>query len=307
MTDSVFISYSNNDVDVANEIANTLKNNGINVWIDTINGKDDIAKQEAIKSAKQFLIITSSNAINDETLVQEKDFARKNRVERILVKVEACDTDIFRWDSLTSIDLSSNKEEGIKILLEKCGERKGVVKSTPQSKKDKVIEKVEETVQEQNIIVPKTPEAIKTTTSNSEDLLRKESLLVSDEDIDNVRSIVKNQLRGARNQTYIYIAGAVGLIILVLTNGSFKEMFSASKEEVDGALDFLEKFYPGITAALPTVISGGSFKKLKEYKQNIALVNQIKSKRDRMKDAIATFSEPEIVKLEEDLGKLIKF
>ncbi len=296
ITDSVFISYSDNDVDYANEIANTLKSKGINIWIDTINGKDDDAIQEAIKSSKIFLIITSNNALEDLSLKQEKDFARDNKIERLLVIIEPCKIkNKFRWDTLPSVNLTVNKHEGIERLLGKCG-----IQNT-------AIEPMSPTLEKSNDSQDEVIEIESKPIESNQELSRKESLLVSDEDIDNVHSIVKNRLRGARNQTYIYIAGAVGLIILVLTNGTFKEMFATGKEEVDGALGFLEKFYPGITAALPTVISGGAFKKLKEHKQNIALVDQIKSKRDRMSKAIATFSEPEIIKLEEDLGKLIEF
>jgi hypothetical protein len=39
----------------------------------------------------------------------------------------------------------------------------------------------------------------------------------------------------------------------------------------------------------------------------VGLIDQLKRKRDRMNDAIETYSEPEIKKLEEDLESLIKF
>lgn len=294
-TDSVFISYSNSDVSFANEIADHLKKANANIWIDTINGKDDDAIQEAIRSAKHFLIVTSNNALNDETLKQEKDYARNNNVERTLVKIEPCNTDDkMRWGNLTCIDLSVDKERGLQLLVEKFGEKNVAAPATPQENPTPVTTEVNQ-------------EPVATSAATNEDLNRKESLLISNEDIDSVRTIVENRLRSAKNQTYIYIAGAVGLIVLVLSNGTFQEMFSSGKDQIDGALGFIEKFYPGITAALPTVIGGGAFKKVKEHKETIVLVDQIKSKRDRIKKAIDTFSEPEIIKLEEDLEKLIKF
>lgn len=307
-TDSVFISYSNEDVDFANKIANSLKASGIDIWIDTINGKDDDAIQEAIKSAKHFLIITSNNALNNETLSQEKNFARKHNVERTLVKIEACDTNSkMRWEGLPCIDLTSNFDEGLEVLLEKLGGRKAVTKSTPPLEKNETVEKTADIKPEQKPVATETSKATESPSLNNDELLRKESLLVSDDDIDSVRNVVEDRIKGAKNQTYIYIAGAVGLIVLVLTNGSFQEMFTEGKDQIDGALGFIEKFYPGISAALPTVISGGAFKKLKEHKQNIIVIDQIKNKRDRIKKAINSFSEPEIIKLEEDLEKLIKF
>ncbi|MBN4057981.1 toll/interleukin-1 receptor domain-containing protein [Olleya sp. AH-315-K02] len=297
-TESVFISYSSKDNKFASDLANILINSGANVWIDSINGQDDDEKQKAIKSAKLFLIVTSNNALNDESLKQEKDFARDNNVESLLVKIKPCDTaSKMRWQKLPCVDLTVNKEEGMRALLKKCGAQNIVTKTIAIPKEEQVAP----------LEIVKNPLETQSTSSNDKESLRKESLLVSDDDINSVRTLVENRLRGAKQQTYIYIAGAVGLIILVLTNGSFQEMFATGKEEVEGALGFIEKFYPGISAALPTVISGGAFKKLKEHKQNRALVDQIKSKRDRMKKAINTFSEPEIIKLEEDLEKLIKF
>ena len=71
-TDAVFICYSNKDVDKANEIATSLKKSDVNIWIKTVNGNDDDQIQEAIKTAKLILIITSNNALKDETLKQEK-------------------------------------------------------------------------------------------------------------------------------------------------------------------------------------------------------------------------------------------
>ncbi len=297
-TDSVFICYSNKDTDSANSIANSLKSSGINIWIDTINGKDDDAIQEAIKSSKQFLIITSQNALTDETLKQEKDFARKNNIDRILVKIDDCDIENkMRWDGLPCVDLTSNMEEGINTLIEKCNGRVTVTKTSTKKEETPL----------KNDTISEASKPNPNNASNDEDTLRKESLLVSDEDINSVKTIIESRLKGAKNQTYIYIAGAIGLIVLVLANGSFQEMFSEGKDKVDSALGFIEKFYPGITAALPTIISGGAFKKLKEHKQNIIVVDQIKNKRDRIKKAINSFSEPEIIKLEEDLEKLIKF
>jgi len=303
-TESVFISYSNKDIDSANEIASSLKKAGANVWIESINGQnDEDVTAAAIKSAKLFLIVTSNDALDDESLKQEKDFARENKIDRLLVKIEPCETENkMRWQGLPCIDFSNNQQAGLQTILNKLNisiEENSIktvniqipnTKSKPQT----VVQEIKET--------PK-----KTQTSNNEDLSRKLSLLISDDDISNTKSIVLNKLRDARNQSYIYIAGAVGLIIIVFFSEAGKAMFTAGKEGVDNVVGFLEKFYPGISAALPTVISGNAFKKLKEHKKNVALVDQLKSKRDRMKDAIETYSEPEIRKLEDDLENLIKF
>jgi TIR domain len=303
-TESVFISYSNKDTEFATNLANSLTKAGANVWIESINGQnDEDVTAAAIKSAKLFLIVTSNNALADESLKQEKDFARENKVDRLLAKIEPCETENkMRWQGLPCVDFSNNQQAGLQTILNKLNisteenskETVNIHIPNNESKPQTVVQEIKET--------PK-----KTPTSNNEDFSRKLSLLISDDDINNTKSIVLNKLRDAKNQTYIYIAGAVGLIIVVFFSEAGKEMFTAGKEGVDNVVGFLEKFYPGISAALPTVISGNAFKKLKEHKKNIALVDQLKNKRDRMKDALDTYSEPEIKKLEEDLENLIKF
>ncbi len=303
-TESVFISYSNKDVDSANEIASSLTKAGANVWIESINGQnDEDVTATAIKSAKLFLIVTSNDALDDESLKQEKDFARENKIDRLLIKIEPCETENkMRWQGLPCIDFSENQQEGLSTILNKLNI------STEENAKEIVIIQTPttETIPQTEVQeVKETPK--KKPTSNNEDLSRKLSLLISDDDISNTKSIILNKLRDARNQSYIYIAGALGLIIIVFFSEAGKAMFTAGKEGVDNVVGFLEKFYPGISAVLPTVISGNAFKKLKEHKKNIALVDQLKSKRDRMKDAIGTYSEPEIRKLEDDLENLIKF
>jgi hypothetical protein len=258
-TESVFISYSNKDTEFATNLANSLTKAGANVWIESINGQnDEDVTAAAIKSAKLFLIVTSNNALDDESLKQEKDFARENKVDRILAKIEPCDTENkMRWQGLPCVDFSKNQQEGLNTILNKLNIR------IEESLKEKVnikIPNIETTPQTE------TQEIKKTLPSNNEDFSRKLSLLISDDDINNTKSIVLNKLRDAKNQTYIYIAGAVGLIIIVFFSEAGKAMFTAGKDGVDNVVGFLEKFYPGISAALPTVISGNAFKKLKEHK-----------------------------------------
>jgi len=303
-TESVFISYSNKDTEFAINIANSLTKAGANVWIESINGQnDEDVTAAAIKSAKLFLIVTSNNALDDESLKQEKDFARENKVDRLLAKIEPCETENkMRWQGLPCIDFSGNQQEGLNTILNKLN-----INTEENSKQTANIQipNTKTTPQTEAQEIKETPK--KYPTATNEELSRKLSLLISDDDINNTKSIVLNKLRDAKNQSYIYIAGAVGLIIIVFFSEAGKAMFTAGKDGVYNVVGFLEKFYPGISAALPTVISGNAFKKLKEHKKNIVLVDQLKSKRDRMKNAIETYSEPEIRKLEDDLESLIKF
>ncbi len=72
-TETIFICYSNKDAKFANDLANTLIKAGANIWIESLHGQDDDdAIEAAIKSAKLVLIVTSENALTDETLKQEK-------------------------------------------------------------------------------------------------------------------------------------------------------------------------------------------------------------------------------------------
>lgn len=91
MSKQVFISYSSNDIEVANKICNLLENRGIDCWIaprDIDPGKnygEEIIK--AIESTTATVLILSENANRSHHV--------KNEVERAISKARKLGIDII--------------------------------------------------------------------------------------------------------------------------------------------------------------------------------------------------------------------
>jgi len=316
-TGSVFISYANKDSQFAKDFANTLIKAGANVWIESIHGQDDDdVTAEAIKNSKLFLIITSGHALKDPSLKQEKDWARKNGIERFLVKIGPCDTSKFRWGDLTTVDLTTDKAEGMKAILEKLnlsGEQVPEVSIktetvTPQTQDPQPVE-AQVTETPEPIIEPKVVEQPVTTAQPvSDDLTRKASLLVSEDEIETVRNMFKKQVRNSRMAIYSFAGISVAIILVAYF--VFGDYFSSEAakdmaESAENAYDKLKKFFPAIGAILPNAFSGISASKINDKKKRIAIVDKLERTRDRYKDNLAGTSEAEIKALEEKLEELI--
>ena len=315
-TESIFICYSNKDAKFANDLANSLTKAGAKVWIESQHGQDDDdAIEEAIKSAKLVLIVTSENALKDETLKQEKDFARANNVDRLLVKIDACDTSgKMRWKSLPTIDFSGNQSEGMKKLFEKLE-----LKSTTISNQQKT-ETIAEKAKDENstsIEVSPTPVTAEinediTNASNSSsdlDLVRKESLLVSKDEIESVRSLFKKQIKESKIAIGLFIAASVVISVVVFVIFKF-DIFSTGEFEkvastAENTYDKLTKFFPAVGAILPNAFSGISASKIKDKKKRLAIVDKLERTRDRIKNNLKGTPESEIKALEEKLEELL--
>ncbi|MBT8265802.1 MAG: toll/interleukin-1 receptor domain-containing protein [Bacteroidia bacterium] len=316
-TESVFISYANKDAQFAKDFAKTLIKAGANVWIESIHGQDDDdVTGEAIQNSKIFLIITSEHALNDASVKQEKKEARRLGIQRILVKITPCNTSKFRWNDLPLIDLTDNKEQGMKAILEKLNLEGASVPhvETPVANETKPIE-VSETPKE---VEPQETEAVSepvtvepstsTTESTSSDLARKQSLLVSEDEIETVRNMFKRQVRNSKMAIYTF--AGVSVVIIVVAYVFFGNYFSSDEikevaEGFEGTYDKLTKFIPAVGAILPNAFSGISASKINDKKKRIAIVDKLERTRDRYIDNLAGTSEAEIKALEEKLEELI--
>ena len=315
-TESIFICYSNKDAKFANDLANSLTKAGAKVWIESQHGQDDDdAIEEAIKSAKLVLIVTSENALKDETLKQEKDFARANNVDRLLVKIDACDTSgKMRWKSLPTIDFSGNQSEGMKKLFEKL-ELKGSPGSN-QQKTETIPEKAKDENSTSTEVSP-TPVTVEikediTSDSNSSsdpDLVRKESLLVSKDEIESVRSLFKKQIKESKIAIGLFIAASVVISVVVFVIFKFDIFSTEDISEVastaENTYDKLTKFFPAVGAILPNAFSGISASKIKDKKKRLAIVDKLERTRDRIKNNLKGTPESEIKALEEKLEELL--
>ncbi len=316
-TDTIFICYSNKDAKFAKDLANSLIKSGANVWIDSLHGQDDDDLIEAaIKSAKLVLIVTSENALNDETLKQEKDFARDNNVDRLLLKIDSCDTSgKMRWKKLPSIDFSSNQSEGMRILFEKLKleESKGI--KEVQTSKIKEQPDTPDNVTTTAINAPK-PIEIQNVDSNADntqmkdpDLARKESLLVSTDEIESVRSLFKKQIKESKIAIGLFIAASVVISVVVIVIFKFDIFSTTEVSEVastaENTYDKLTKFFPAVGAILPNAFSGISASKIKDKKKRLAIIDKLERTRDRIKNNLSGTPESEIKALEEKLEELI--
>ncbi len=315
-TETIFICYSNKDAKFANDLANTLIEAGANIWIESLHGQDDDdAIEAAIKSAKLVLIVTSENALTDETLKQEKDFARANNVDRLLIKIDTCDTSSkMRWKSLPKIDFSSNKSEAMKTLFDKLKLTGGQeIKKSEGSIKEPL--STTENVEIPEISAPeiKVEKNIDTNTksakSNDPELARKESLLVSSDEIESVRSLFKKQIKESKIAIGLFIAASVVISVVVFVIFKF-DLFSSEQvadvaSTAENTYDKLTKFFPAVGAILPNAFSGISASKIKDKKKRLAIIDKLERTRDRIKNNLQSTPESEIKALEEKLEELI--
>lgn len=313
-TETIFICYSNKDAKFANDLANTLIKAGANIWIESLHGQDDDdAIEAAIKSAKLVLIVTSENALTDETLKQEKDFARANNVDRLLVKIDSCDTSgKMRWKSLPTVDFTSNRTEAMKVLFEKLklNDVQNIKKSTTKEKLD-----TKENVEMPAIDVPETAvkniteSNVNSTESKDPELARKESLLVSSDEIESVRSLFKKQIKESKIAIGLFIAASVVISVVVFVVFKF-DLFSSDQvadvaSTAENTYDKLTKFFPAVGAVLPNAFSGISASKIKDKKKRLAIIDKLERTRDRIKNNLQSTPESEIKALEEKLEELI--
>jgi hypothetical protein len=296
-TDAVFICYSNKDVDSANEIANSLKNSDVNIWIDTINGKDDDEIQEAIKTARLFLIITSNNALTDETLKQEKDYARANNIERLLVKIEPCATDDkMRWNTLPCIDYSEDKKGGLQAILDKLN----IESKIKQDITNPETEVIPKSSSDEKATIKPIVEKVKTTsiseessTINNDELLNELS-----EDFDYYRFKMSNQIKSSYYGLGALVAASIILLVGLYFWDGLQEFMAKGEEKL--------KYLGTVGGLIPSTLSTFSISKIKEKKKRRDGIEDFERILSRMKKGLVSNSKEHILELEDDFIKYIK-
>jgi len=297
ITDTVFICYSNKDVDNANEIDKALKNAGVNTWIKTINGIDDDDIQVAIKSAKLFLIITSNNAFNDETLKQEKNYARVNNVDRQLLKIESCDTeDKMRWNTLPSVDYSANDDTWLQTILNKIKTSTENNEESSDIKRDVVTKSSASIEEENNVEVPKTPttpikEEVPTT--NVDEFLNELS-----EDFEYYRFKMTNQIKSSYYGLGALVTASVILLVGLYFWDGFQEFMEKGQEKL--------KYLGTVGGLIPSTLSTFSISKIKEKKKRRDGIDDFERILSRMKKGLVPNSKEHILDLEDEFIKYIK-
>jgi hypothetical protein len=296
-TDLVFICYSNKDVYSANEIANSLKNADVNIWIDTIKSKVDEEIEEAIKSAKLFLVITSNNALTDETLKQEKAFARANNIERLLIKIEPCDTESkMRWNTLPCIDWTVNKETGILAILDKLN-IKSEIKDTIPNPAEEVISKglADENKTKNPVlkkdIIPSIDE--KTSVISNDELLNDLS-----DGFEYYRFKLNNQISSSYYGLGALIAASIVLLIGLYFWDGLEEFMQKGQEKL--------KYLGTVGGLIPSTLSTFSISKIKEKKKRRDGIEDFERVLSRMKKGLVPNSKQHIIELEDEFIKYTK-
>ena len=300
-TDTVFICYSNKDVDRANEIANSLKSAGANIWIDTINGKDDDLIQEAIISAKLFLIVTSNSALDDEALEQEKKFARDNKIDRFLVIIEPSNIDNkMRWNTLPSVEYSVNNEMWLQTILGKLNiktELNKVEASVVASPIREVVNKVtsdEEEIKNPESKIEATPPVVEQTSVVSDNELLNELT----EDFEYYRFKINNQIRSTYYGLGALVAASVVLLIGLYMFDGLQQFMKEGQEKL--------KYLGTVGGLLPSTLSTFSLSKIKEKKKRRDGIEDFERILSRMKKGLVPSSKEHIIELEDDFIKYTK-
>jgi len=294
---AIFICYSKKDIDSANQIAESLKSAGVNIWIKNRSGNNDDEIQEAIKSSNLFLIVTSNSAIIDETLEQEKKFARDNDIDRLLVLIEPSDIENkMRWNTLASVEYSKENDVWLHTILEKLNikttHNKTAVNPTKKAdKKPKLdIEGIKNTIS----IEDKSPEDIVTTSVISADELLNEL----GEDFNHYRCKINKQIKS----TYLGLGALITTSIILLIGLYFFDGLHEFMVEGQEKLKYLGT----IGGLIPSTLSTFSYSKIKERKKRRDGIEDFERILSRMKKGLVPKSKGDILALEDDFVKYTK-
>lgn len=292
--DSVFISYSQNDSQKARELASTLTKRGGNIWIDSINlvnlqaGQDEEEIiEEAILSSKFVAIITSPNALNDSLLKDEKEFARGNGKEVVLVKIAPCDIKKkMRWRRLQCIDLTNNWNQGVDLLLSKMDVSEGSTSVTTEQTDDIVeeVKKREPVAKTQEPIPAQEP-------SVSGDLVS----LVKElrDDIDLYELALNNQIKSSYLGVKLLIACSILLLLGLYLIPDLKALLDSGEENL--------KYLSPIGGMIPSSLSTFSLNKIKEKKKRLSSLKICDRKLSRMENGLINYTRDDILGLEDEV------
>ena len=119
-----FISYNNTDREIATRIAETLRQEGIEVWFDKweiLAGDSLIQKifQEGLAEADAFIVVLSKGSINSKWVQQELDAAMVKRIEGVTRVIPVLIDKVNIPEPLKPIkwiDLSENFDDTIREL-----------------------------------------------------------------------------------------------------------------------------------------------------------------------------------------------
>jgi TIR domain len=121
---TTFISYSRKDSEFALKLAKELQTAGADIWIDRLNiphgSHWDREVQGALESCGRVIIILSPNAVESRTVMDEVNFALKNKKQVVPVLHLDCKIP-FRLDTIQHLDFRVESQNSLGELLNLLG------------------------------------------------------------------------------------------------------------------------------------------------------------------------------------------
>ncbi len=123
---SIFISYAEEDLEIAEKLYHDLKNKGVNPWLDKediIPGqKKNLAIDQAIKDSSYFLLLFSSDSLSKQSFIQKRTSDLLEELHPfdifiIPVRLDDCRLDDKRFEELQWVDLFPSYDKGLKQIL----------------------------------------------------------------------------------------------------------------------------------------------------------------------------------------------
>ncbi|MEO1445644.1 MAG: toll/interleukin-1 receptor domain-containing protein, partial [Cyanobacteria bacterium J06635_11] len=119
-----FISYSRADAEVATRLAEQLREQGVNLWIDRLDiaagDRWDSSIEEALQECPGLMVLLSKTSVASENVLDEVSYALEENEKVIPILIEPCDIP-FRLRRLQYIDLVEDYEKGVSRLLRDIG------------------------------------------------------------------------------------------------------------------------------------------------------------------------------------------
>lgn len=140
-TITYFVSYSRANQVFALRLAEELRSNGVNLWIDQLDipagERWDRSVEAALETAQGLLVLLSRTSVESDNVMDEVSYALSEKKRVIPILIENCEVP-FRLQRLQYIDLTISYEQGLSRLLASLGAEKKsgiVISPEPSSKK----------------------------------------------------------------------------------------------------------------------------------------------------------------------------
>jgi hypothetical protein len=135
--DTYFLSYSRSDETFALRLANDIRAEGVNIWVDQLDIRPsehwDRAIERAVRDCRGILVIISPRSIASDNVADEISFAIDNGKRVFPVMIEPCRLPL-RMTRMQVIDATGNYREALRHCVDEL--RSGRAGSPPEYESD---------------------------------------------------------------------------------------------------------------------------------------------------------------------------